>query len=91
MTMKKIVAFITVVVVLLVCAVSFVANGTPKIVGYDTYVVAQGDTLWDIAKLSNGYDDMDTRDVIYDIKQASNITSDIQLGDVVQIPIYEED
>jgi hypothetical protein len=81
-------------VVLMTIAFMFVvaiANDTPNIVGYNTYVVSNGDTLWDIAEMSNGYGRMDVREIVYDIRDASNITPNIQLGDVVQIPIYEED
>ena len=92
--MKRLsITFVAVVVltIALLFAVAYATNNTPKIVGYNTYVVTYGDTLWDIAKTSNGYDNMDTRQIIYDIQQASNITSDIQSGDIIQVPIYEED
>ena len=87
--MKKIAVFL--IIVLLLAVVVGFANDTPNIVGYNTYVVSNGDTLWDIAEMSNGYGRMDVREIVYDIRDASNITPNIQLGDVVQIPIYEED
>lgn len=66
-----------------------VANNTPSIVGYDTYVVTSSDTLWDVAKTSNGYDNIDIRRIVYDIEQASDINASVNVGDVVQVPVYE--
>lgn len=80
------------IVLLVLCFVVSVAvaNDRPNIVGYDTYVVSEGDTLWSIASSSNGYGDIDTRDIVHDIRDASNLpTADVWIGDVVQIPIYE--
>ena len=82
---------ISVIIIIALCAVGFIANDTPNIVGYNTYVVSNGDTLWDIAKLSNGYGDVEHQQIVYDIREASDITPYIHQGDVVQIPIYEED
>lgn len=79
------------VLTLMLALVFTIVYDRHEIVGYDTYVVTSGDTLWGVAKLSNGYDHMDTREIIYDIEKASNITADIESGDVLQIPIYEED
>lgn len=90
---KRFYTFVAVVVmtIALVFIVAYATNDTQNIVGYNTYVVSNGDTLWDIAEMSNGYDDMDVRKIVFDIRQASNINADIQCGDVIQIPIYEED
>ena len=67
------------------------ANDTPTIIGYNTYVVANEDTLWDIAN-QLGYNHIDIRRIIYDIQQASDLRAEyIHRGDVLQIPIYEED
>lgn len=75
-------------ITLLVAVMSW--NGTPKVVGSQPYIVQDGDTLWNIAKMSNGNNNIDIRDIIEDIKKLSNCTSDIVVGDVIQIPIYEE-
>jgi hypothetical protein len=77
------------IVMLIFAIVSW--NNTPNIVGSEPYTVQYGDTLWEIATMSNGYDHMDTRDIIHDIKELSDCTSDINYGQIVQIPIYEED
>jgi nucleoid-associated protein YgaU len=50
------------------------------------YVVAEGDTLWDIAS-QHVADGDDVRVVVYAIKQRSGITSSaLQVGQVLQIP-----
>lgn len=64
---------------------------TPDIVGYDEYIVAQGETLWSIAEESNGYGQMDRRDIIADIQAESGCGSDIRAGQTVYIPIYKLD
>ena len=87
--MKKIAVFL--IIVLLLAVVVGFANDTPNIVGYNTYVVSNGDTLWDIAELSNGYGKIEHQRIVYDICEASNTTPYIHQGDVIQIPIYEED
>lgn len=59
----------------------------------DRYVVravaAEGDTLWNIVGdvMSQEGDRRDVREVIFYAKQISNITGDLQVGDVVLIPI----
>lgn len=88
--MKKIAVFV--LVTLILALMLNVAYDKHEIVSYDTYVVSDGDTLWGIAEMSNGYNDMDINEIIYDIKKASNLeVSSLNIGDVVQIPIYEED
>lgn len=64
---------------------------TPDIIGYEDYVVQPGDTLWNIAKESNGWNAVDTREIIHDIKSESNCTADIYPGDVIYIPVYDID
>ena len=87
---KRLYTFITIVVITIVlCFAVAVADDTPNIVGYNTYIVSNGDTLWDIATLSNGYGHIEHQRIVYDIREASDITPYINSGDVVQIPIYE--
>ena len=66
-------------------------NDTPEIISSQPYTVQDGDTLWEIAEKSNGYGKMDIRDIIYDIKKLSDCTTEINSGQTVQIPIYEEE
>lgn len=89
---KRFSIFVSVVVLVTIALLFVVANATdkPNVVGYNTYVVSNGDTLWDIAKTSNGYDYVDTREIVYTIRTASGLdTADIHCGDVVQVPVYE--
>ena len=59
----------------------------------DRYVVkvtvAEGDTLWHLVgdTMQREGDRRDIREVIFYAKQISNITGDLQVGDVVLIPI----
>ena len=89
MNKKRFAGFIIIVIATILTIVA-ILNDTPKIVGYDTYIVASGDTLWDIATLSNGYNNISQDAIVLDIRKASNITPYINPGDVIQIPIYEE-
>jgi hypothetical protein len=85
-------AFVVVVLmtVALVFMVVYAANDTPNIVGYHTYVVYDDETLWGIAEALDY--PIDTRQIVYDIQQASDLDMEyIHRGDVLQIPIYEED
>ena len=59
----------------------------------DRYVVrtvaAEGDTLWHLVgdTMDREGDRRDVREVIFYAKQISNLTGDLQVGDVVLIPI----
>lgn len=53
------------------------------------YIVQRGDTLWTIAEPYTAQD-QDIRQVIYTIKQLSNIGSNIQPGDKLLIPVYNK-
>lgn len=59
----------------------------------DRYVVravaAEGDTLWHLVgdTMDREGDRRDVREVIFYAKQISNIAGDLQVGDVVLIPI----
>ena len=52
-------------------------------------VANEGDTLWHIVgdTMQREGDRRDVREVIFYAKQISNITGDLQVGDVVLIPI----
>ena len=88
---KRFGIFVAVVVLLTIALLFVVANATdkPDVVCYDTYVVSNGDTLWDIADTSNGYDYVDTREIVYTIRTASGLdTADVYVGDIVLVPVY---
>lgn len=67
-----------------------IANDTPEITGTRTYTVKSGDTLWGIAE-RYGSNEVDIRETIYDIKELSNCSSNIQAGQKLTLPVYEEE
>ena len=69
----------------------FSIDHTLDIMSTEHYTVQYGDTLWGIAKQSNGYNRIDTRIIVDDIMELSDCTTTIHYGQTVQIPIYEED
>ena len=90
--MKRFVTVCLIAIMLIgVISICVKAFEQPKIVDYEKYVVHSGDTLWDIAKESNGWNKMDTHDIIYDIEEASNCTALIHPGQIIYIPIYDID
>ena len=58
-------------------------NNIPE---YATIVIAKGDTLWNIAKKYN-YDNIDIRSKISEIKELNQISSNIQIGQELEIKI----
>lgn len=88
---KRFGIFVAGIVLMTIALLFVVANATdkPDVVCYDTYVVSSGDTLWDIAKTSNGYDYVDHREIVYTIRTESGLdTADVYVGDVVKVPVY---
>ncbi len=60
---------------------------------YKTVSVVTGDTLWDIAKREEAYNDYysgtDVRDIIEDIKDVNNLgSSSLSESQVLKIPTY---
>lgn len=56
-----------------------------------TYVVSNNDTIWNISKTvcDNSKKNLDIQYVVKDIKNRNNLnSSDIFLGQVIEIPIY---
>lgn len=88
--MKK---FITIclIAIILVGSLALCVNAfkTPDIIGYETYVVKSGDTLWGIAKNSNGWNRMDAYEIIDAMEEASNCTALIYPGQIIYVPIYD--
>ena len=62
----------------------------PSPIYFKKYVVEKGDTLWSIASLSNGYDKMDTREIVEAIEQKNNTSATIFPGQIIYIPMYED-
>jgi hypothetical protein len=87
---KKFARFIAIVIAMVLC-IGFIANGQPKVVDQYIYNVGCGDTLWTIAEeVQSSQDcDIDVRDIIYDIQRLSDCGSDLYVGQVLYIPIYE--
>lgn len=83
---KMTLASLTLVVI--VCSV-LVGNLTSvDVVGYEPYVVGQGETLWSISKQIVG-ERVDVRKVVHEIQKKNNITPMLQVGQEIQVPIYE--
>lgn len=61
----------------------------PKPVSSETYIVQNGDTLWTIAKLSDGYNEIDRRYITDDIAKLSDCNANLRAGQVVKIPMYK--
>ena len=76
-------------IIILVCVI-LMANSfsMPEPVSYESYVVKSGDTLWEIAQQSDGWNKYDGHDIIDDICERSNCTATIYPGQVVYIPMY---
>jgi LysM repeat protein len=88
--MKKIITVCLVAVLFIgSLAICVDALKAPEPVDYETYVVRSGDTLWEIAKESNGWNKMDAYEIIDDIEKASDCSALIYPGQIVYIPVYD--
>lgn len=67
--------------------VSF-ANSVPNFTSFSKYTVHRGDTVWEIAELSDGWDKIDARFIVDDIMKLSNCSENIHPGQTVYIPMY---
>lgn len=77
---------IIVSVVLIICFVAILLSlKSHDPIHYREYEVRAGDTLWAIAKTSDGYGDVDIREIIDDMNTKPNI----QPGEVIYIPMYK--
>jgi len=61
----------------------------PMPVDYFTVKVDEGDSLWYLGSLSNGWNHIDNTYVIKDIQTRSECTSLIYPGQTLYIPIYD--
>lgn len=72
----------TVLLIITVCAKN-IQEKQP--VEYETIVIEQGDTLWDIAR--EYYPDKEVRSAIYEIKKVNGIeSSTIYEGQIIKVP-----
>lgn len=86
---KNILIAICCIMMMLLFVITFIkvtSNSEP--VHYSMYVVQHGDTLWSIAKESNGYGKVDIQQIIWDMKEYSNCSAELQPGQVIYIPQY---
>lgn len=68
---------------------AIIANSIPKPTHSVSYLTQYGDTLWDIAKMSDSYNDIDCRYIIEDIEKLSDCDANIKAGQLIHIPMYK--
>lgn len=89
---KSIIALVISIIILLALATTALGLNTAQSLQEEQYLIVSiesGDTLWDIAQ-SNSPDHMDTRKVIYQIKQVNDLDNGyIYPGQTIKIPLYE--
>ena len=54
---------------------------------YERVVIQENDTLWNIA-ISYNPDVHDARQLVHEIYEVNDITSDIHPGDIIYVPVY---
>ena len=87
--------FTTFLVIAILCIFTIIGSLTERNTAsscsmdqYSQIVIESGDTLWDIA-LEYGSDDMDIRQVVYEICNLNKISADqLEAGQKIIIPIY---
>lgn len=82
------VLFIIVVIFCIIYALCSNVFNHPEPISYETYIVEPYDTLWDIARYSDGWNIYKTRRIIDDIQKKSNVGDIIYPGQLLYIPMY---
>ena len=82
---------ISILVVLIGCIIAICTSKAPakEVVPRRTYMVKQGDTLWDIAQ-TFAPSSMDIREYIVLLQDHNNITASIRPGDIIEIVAKEK-
>lgn len=86
--------FITMILILLATSILFLIDRREAYSSYyetkfKEFQVIEGDTLWDIARISSTPNE-DVRKVLYDIRKFNNMSSGhIYPGDIIKIPIKD--
>ena len=82
--------FIIIATIIILVCVILVANSfsMPEPAYYESYVVKSGDSLWEIAQQSDGWNKYDGQMIIEDMRERSNCTATIYPGQVVYVPMY---
>ena len=91
---KKIIRSILIIMVIIFCLTLFISKTTLSHgeIEYKTIYVAEGDTLWNIAKsnqINNGYyKDKDVRYIVNDLMKINNLSnSNININQELLIPM----
>ena len=84
-----VIATVIVIVLLTATIIGISSWGKPQPVAYDSYVVSYGDTLWEIAMESNGWNKIDNTYIVEDIIAESECSTLIHPGQVVYVPVYD--
>lgn len=92
--LKSTILVVGAIVIVTIVANLMLAKSNYEIVGYETYTVSYGDTLWNIAEdiQKDQNIQMDIREIEYDIKTMNewNGNSIVYCGDIISTPVYEE-
>jgi len=85
--LSRVGVFFTIVAMALLVLLATGVQAESDVGAMGTYVVGQGDTLWDIAVAHTTPGD-DVRETLFDIERANNLTSVvISAGQTVRVPL----
>ena len=90
---RKISAYVIILTVTFLLGMIFgvyLNSRIPHPVDVERYVVESGDTVWGIATLSDGWNNIDPRFIVDDIMRLSDCSATFHPGQVVFIPMYNK-